>query len=171
MGALIENINLDTGSRSLQYTFKLYDKSNVLLGKRTGRTFLLPSEKVLLFEPTIVTGASIPTNLEFRIDSVEWEPLRGIKPLDVDGISKTFRQDPHPTVTAVLFNRSFFEEPKIEVLVMFERSDGNVYAVSRTLVENFTSDSSRTITFTWPTSSLEKPANISFIIRPILYGF
>jgi hypothetical protein len=167
-GALIENLNLSTGAREAKYLFKLYDASDVLLAKREGSTWLYPKQKTFIYEPQFMTGSKVPARVDFSIEAFKWEPLSEGEPLQIEVASKRFLNDPHPTVSVTLANRSLFEEQKLEVSVFLERADGNVYAASRTIVERLEGEMKRDITFSWPNSNFETPHNISILYRRVL---
>ena len=165
VGAYLENPNFQAGSREFLYTFRLFDADNVLIAKRSGKTFFYPNERVFVYEPMLVTGNRVPIKVDFNIDSIGWERFKADEPLEVTVARKDFEQEPHPTVHVNLANKSLFEESLLEVSVILERKDGNAYAASRTIVENLRGGESRPLSFTWPTSSFETPTNITLLYR------
>ena len=51
--AMIENLNYDWGSGEIRYSFKFYDKDNILIIEREGKSFLNPKERAIIFESVI----------------------------------------------------------------------------------------------------------------------
>lgn len=168
VGAYLENPNFQAGSRDLEYTFRLYDADNVLISKRSGKTFFYPNERVFVFEPELTTGNRTPAKVVFIIDSIAWERMKTDDPLEVTVARKDFEQEPHPIVHVDLINKSLFEEPILEVTAILDRKDGNAYAASRTIVENIQGGETRQLSFTWPISSFETPTNITLLYRRVL---
>lgn len=167
-GAYVENLNLRLVGKNVRYTFRLYDASRVLIDKREGTTYLYPGEKTFIFEPNLDAGKQQPAWVDFSIDSIEWERFEPEDTLTIGIVSRTFTTDPYPGAEVVLANRSLFEEPALEVVVLLERSGGTVYAASRTIVERFDPGTQKTVSFIWPETPLEEPANITVLYRRVL---
>ncbi|MEK7576667.1 MAG: hypothetical protein AAB482_03145 [Patescibacteria group bacterium] len=165
VGALVENINLYTGSSRAQYEFKLYDQNNVLLGKRTGTVLLFPRQKIFVYEPQLVTNTKRATRVEFTIDVPEWERIEGGDAIEMSVLKKSFTFDPYPIVHVSLLNQAIFVESNFEVDVLLERADGTVYAASRTNIEQMRDHEQKDLVFTWPQSIFDAPANIVVLYR------
>lgn len=167
-GAFITNPNFQAGTRQMRYTFRLYDGANVLIAKKEGVTFIYPRQDTFVFEPNLDTGFRKPARAVFDIDNIRWERIREKDPLNIEVVGKTFEPSPFPLVRVTLANRSLFEEPALEVSMLLEQSGGTVYAVSRTVIENFMGESTRTVVFTWPALSFASPVTITPLYRRVL---
>ena len=166
--AFVVNPNFQAGSRDVRYSFKLYDKDNIRVGLREGRTFLYPNQETLFFEPSIDTGNRVPVKSVFVIENIKWERVIEKEGLNLEVVKKDFSYNPNPSVTLTIANRSLFDEPALEVSVLLEGADGATYAASRTIVEQLPGESSRNIVFTWPGLSLERPLTIRPLYRRVL---
>lgn len=148
--SLIENPNLFYGLSSFKYTFKLYDKNNVLVAVREGQTYLNPREKFLIFAANIKTGERTPVRAFMEIEQIsEWQYIDKEKvPLVIS--SKNFQNTPFPSLNAKLFNESLFPLKEISAAAVLYDENENAMAVSSTYLSSIAAESGVFITFTWP---------------------
>lgn len=166
VAALLENINIQAGARSVRYTVTLLDARDRPIGEvRHGKTFIYPGEKIFLFEPLIDTGDKIPTSVHLTIDQIPWERMSQENPFGVNVVRKDFASVPQPIATIRFANTSLSDERNFEVSVWLEDGSGNAYAVSRTLIDVIKTGETRDAVFTWPNTPLEPPARIQVLYR------
>jgi len=71
--AYVENVNPSAGIKDIFYSFKFYDKENILITERNGHTFISPNEKFAVFENAIDVGQRIPKRTFFEfIQKPDW---------------------------------------------------------------------------------------------------
>ncbi len=165
VGALVENINLYTGSSRAGYEFKLYDQDNVLLAKRMGTVLLVPRQKIFVYESRLKTNTKHAVRVEFTINVPQWERIDEKDALEISVLEKKFIFDPYPTVRVTLLNQAIFSESNLEVSVLLERADGTVYAASQSFIEHLQDHERKEILFTWPQSTFDEPKNIVVLYR------
>jgi hypothetical protein len=149
--AYIENPNINAGANNLNYTFKLYDKSGVLLKQRFGQTFAPANKIMAVFEPEMITGNLIPSRVEFSFTS----PAVWVKQDSSEiGLSVSqavmSREDTAPRLSFVLTNKTVRLINKIEAIGIVYNVEGNTIAFSRTVVDSLADNEARTINFNWP---------------------
>ena len=164
-GAMIENLNYNAGARSVRYTFRLYDASRALIAQKSGTSFIYPEEPAFLYEPLLETGGKKPVVVDLALDEIEWERMQPMKDLQIEVVHKEFVSDAERAVRATLSNRSLFDEQPMEVVALLEGADGNVYAASRTRLDNLKGKSQGDVIFTWPGTVFESPAKINILYR------
>ncbi|MBI2053098.1 MAG: hypothetical protein HYT34_02535 [Candidatus Ryanbacteria bacterium] len=164
---MVENPNLRLFAPNIEYTFRVYDAKGQLLDTRSGKSFMYPNERTFFYEPNLSYRTIAPAQVEFRLQSISWQNFEQKDPLLIDVQSKNYEGDPMPLVRALLRNKSLFLEKMLEVYILLMREDGNVYAASRTTLEQMASGEERDIVFTWPGASFETPNNILLLYRRI----
>lgn len=166
VGALIENINVPVGVKEFRYTFRLYDNTNILLDKRSGLTTLHPNERAFIYEAHLQSGNRRPVRVEFEYDAFTWERMEAQPPFKLDIVERQFQQDDFARLYVTLANRDFSAEKNLEVFVLLERNDGNVYAVSRTIIESIAGEGQERLSFVWPRESvIGEPATVEILYR------
>ena len=168
LGAYVENPNFDSGTRSASYTFSAYDKNNLLLAKRSGKTFIPPGRVVPIFESGISVGTKEITRLAFDLEEADWEKTGGIVPPDIQLISRRLEKaDTAPILYADFENRSDTPIKNVETVVVLFGPDGNAYAASKTVIDYIGPAETATAVFTWREKLPFLPARVDVI--PKLY--
>ena len=166
----IENPNLSAGMSSIAYTFKLYDKDNLLVAEKSGKTFINPNERFTIFEGGIETGRRIPLRafLEFQQDQ-QWKQSVVQKP-PIIVQNKKFTSGDKPLLEAQIVNRSFDSQSNVIIVAtLFDASD-NVFVASKTVINNLLPDAPETIFFTWPKALSKNPTRIEIVPRVSVFG-
>ncbi|MBI5004932.1 MAG: hypothetical protein HZC04_01990 [Candidatus Lloydbacteria bacterium] len=166
----IENPNLNAGIPAIAYTFKLYDKDNILVAEKSGKTFVNPNERFTLFESGIETGRRIPLRafLEFQ-PGPQWKQSMAQKPPLVVQ-NKKFTSGDKPLLEADVVNRSFDPQPNVIVVATLFDSNDNVFAASKTVINRLVPDAPEAIFFTWPKALSENPARIEIVPRVSVFS-
>ena len=164
--ALVENPNFGGGVREISYSFKLYDKNNLLIVEREGETFINPNEQLAVFEGGIMTGERVPARAFFEFTEVpQWLKVLRNKPDILVKNKKLEGIATRPKLKATLVNQTLSNvEDIIVVALLFDRDD-NLIAVSKTEVDVLRKDSSKDITFIWRQTFKGTPLRIDVIPR------
>lgn len=162
----VENPNINAGVPSLAYTFKLYDKNNVLVAERAGKTFVNPNERFVVFAGGIRTGERVPSRafLEFQVDP-SWAQSFAEKPALVVQNETAAASSAKPSIEAQIINRSFKGQKNVHVTAVLFNAIGNAFAASETIINELLPDTPEQVFFTWPKAFSESPAKIEIMPR------
>lgn len=150
--ALIENPNFDAGVRAVSYSFKLYDAKNLLVGERTGKTYLNPGERFVLYENGISarSGANAPQRTFFEFTGeIVWETTDAPREQEVISRDTGFFPAPPPgapKVTTTLVNRSAKDLENLEVVALLFDAEENVSDISKTTVLRLAAGETQSVT-------------------------
>ena len=162
--AQIDNPNFSTGATNVPYSFKLFDKDNVLVAERKGRTYISPNKVISVFEGGIETGKRIPTRTFFQfLKEPKWERVDN----PIDGIEVKSRELSNeeivPRVDSVIENQSFTDISDVEVIITIFNAYDVAIASSRTVIDILPKQSSQLVTFTWPQKFSDPVSRIEII--------
>ncbi len=154
--ALVENRNLFLSAKSAKYQFKFYDDRNILIASREGEIFVNPGQKFAIFENGTNVGARKPAKvfLEFQ-KNINWEKYQG-ENLGLVVIKKEYQDNPRPSLSAVLENKTLADIKGIYAVAVIYANDGNAIAASATKIGEIKGGASADIFFTWPESFKEE---------------
>lgn len=149
--AYVENPNFNYQAGNVSYRFQLFDKDDVLVVERTGVATIYPNRKLPVVEYGVYTKDHVPTRVEFEFTGpIVWDKAESIYPelrfVDV----ALEREASSPRLTATVENRTPFEVLQVPVVALVYDVDGNVLAVSKTLVARIGPNASAPLVFTWP---------------------
>jgi hypothetical protein len=163
--SLFENKNNNLVAKNLDYSIKLFDNQNKLIGERVGAIEnVWPKEPLIIFESNIATdGVAVRSLVELEED-IWWEETYIEKP-SVSVNFKSFQPEPYPRVTATISNDSVKLLSDVDIYVVISDYERNVFAASATLVDSLPGNSSREIFFTWPKQFLAHPVFFDFYPR------
>lgn len=161
--AYVENSNFNAIARNVPYTFKIFDKDNILIIERKGSTFISAKGIVPVFESGLITGERIPTRttFEFRRDP-NWETVDYDVNFVVQNIDLS-NENTKPRIDAVLVNNGVDDYSDVPVVVTVFDIEGNASASSRTVVKFIEGRTSVPIVFTWPNPYDFKVSTIDII--------
>lgn len=161
--ALVQNPNRGAGIREMTYEFSLYDKDNLFIISREGKTYINPNGEMAIFEASLPVGVRVPkyTSFEFknpprweRVDSRATDVL-----LSADAIVLE-NEETKPKVSAVIKNNSLYTIDDVSATALLFDVDGTLMGASKTLVEELPGGTSEPIFFTWP-ASFQNPIALS----------
>jgi len=166
--AYVENPNILAGTENVIYRFKLYDENNILITEKFGKTFVLPSEQIAIFEPALRTGERVYKYAFFEFaPDIQWVRVKegtkaselAISEQNITGLEMK------PKLTAVISNNSITPVYNVEIVAIIYDIDDNAIAVSATLVDEITKYGGKTISFSWRKPFESIPARIDIIPR------
>ena len=162
--SVIENPNR-FGASVMNYSFKLYDKNNILIKEVRGRTFVNPSEVLAVIEPSINVGNRRPSRILFQIESISpWQRQTRLEKPAFEIKNKNITLLSTPSLSLDLVNNSLSEVFDIYVIAVVLDFDGNAVGGSSTFIESLARGQSKNLTFTWPEAGLpERPASLIFV--------
>lgn len=146
---LVKNQNYNLGVKNLNYQFRLYDGQNILIVMRQGKTFLNPSDEVLIFEPKIFVGERLPSRVSLELIPEKWEVV-STQSGDIKIKDKNFFGGANSRTEAILENQNVFPVENIEVQTALYDENGNAYEVSKTKISRIEGEESKIIVFSWP---------------------
>jgi hypothetical protein len=166
--ASIENQNVRAITKEISYIFKLYDKENVLITERTGKTFIGSNSRSAIFEPALQVGNRIPLYTRFYFTSTpQW--LRAtddqMKTLVRVENKKIETLETTPFVSAEIVNTSLATVSRTPVIAIVSDSGGNAIGASRTLVDELPPDEMEEVFFTWQQPFVDQNITVEIIPR------
>ncbi len=164
--AFIENQNSNYGVKKAIYHFKIYDKDNILIAEKFGKTYVKEREKFAVFEGGIKTGKRVPQRVFFEFDpEMSWEKI-STKPLGVSTKDKSIADiDSKPRLNATIVNESFSAIKNMDIVAVLYDINDNAVSVSSTIVSFLDKNSSKEVAFTWQEPFLVNPSRIDIIPR------
>ena len=169
--AYLENPNVTGEVVNAPYVFKLFDKQNVLIAERKGRTFIPKGATFGVFEGGIEVGERIPTRATFTFEGPLMWTRNVLQSPQLTVVNKALtRLETSPRVDAQVTNNSFERVQNIELVAIISDGSGNAIAASRTFIENLERGTTMPIVFTWPqpfetrADICESPVDIAAVI-------
>lgn len=147
----VDNTDPKAGTPAIAYTFKLFDKDDVLITEKSGTTVLPPDSTYPVFEGRVETGGRIPvkTTLELAPSDL-WLPSdfgrSQFRTVDL----KLVEADGRPKLNVKMENTELREAKDVEVVATIFDASGNPLTASQTFVKIFPARSQQDIVFTWP---------------------
>lgn len=149
--AYVENANKDAGAREVTYQFKLYDKENILIAERFGKTPLFPGKVFPIFESRIDVGQRVPARATFAfVSDIVWERMEDITRGLVVFNEKISNLDVAPRVDAEVKNTTLQTYRNVVLVATLFDASGNAINSSRTLLSTINPGEVLPIAFTWP---------------------
>lgn len=148
--ALIENSNAGYGIRNLTYTFKAYDRENVLVFEKRGTTFVNEKERFVIVEPRVKADNRTPVRAIVEFEEINWERLGSRERPNVTLENKILSLEPRPRLSAELLNESPKEWRDIVAGAVILDADNNAIGVSSTHVDVLPRGERASLVFTWP---------------------
>ena len=149
--AVVENPNATLFAENVPYSFRIYDKDNVVLGERKGTAFIAPNKIFPIFEGAFKTGGRIPARMVFQFDDTPvWrradlaEPVLNVLNENLTVSTSSARLD------ALLENPQPYDFRDIEVVALLYDENDNVFAASKTVVDSLPRRVKAPLVFTWP---------------------
>lgn len=164
--AFVENQNSNYGSGKAIYHFKIYDKDNILIAEKFGKTYVREREKFAIFESSIKTGKRIPQKVFFEFDpEMSWEKIDS-KQLAISTKNKSVGEiDSSPRLNATIVNESFSGIKNLDLIAILYDINDNAISASFTNLSFLDKNSSKDVSFTWKEPFSVNPSRIDIIPR------
>ena len=165
VAALVENVNLTLGTKSLPFIFELYDEYNSRIVARRGSTYTLPNKQFLIFEANVETGIRKPVRMNFQFNQFAWEPLEEqALPLIVSRTERLFETD-RPRLIATLTNSALYDITQVDVAAVVSDASSNTIGVAEVRLERVPDSGTAQAAFTWPHPFSGTPDQVQFFVR------
>lgn len=149
--AYIQNPNISSESKNVPYIFKIYDSRNNVLAERAGTVNIPPGKNFAVFESNIgidKTKKPARTTFEFTKE-IEWRAGERGEILSVSNLS-IVNATSSPVVEADIYNPSFDDIGRVNVVAIVYDTAGNAVGASRTYLDGIANRSLSHAVFTWP---------------------
>ncbi len=165
--AFIENSNKAAAVAMVSYEFRIYDTNNLLIGRRSGTTFIPPNQQFAIFESRFDSGASQIRSVRFEFTSpfiwVKKAPTIQTMPIRIDNI--ILGSDiQSPTLTARVNNDSIYDLPAFDVIAILYDKDHIAINASKTHKDSLSSNGNSLLLFTWPQAFTNTPLTEDVLI-------
>lgn len=151
--AIFENPNVDAEIYRANYSIKLYSAGNPVAVKIIdGSTYIPRNSSFAVFEGPFAFPDSVPQKASFSWDnnSLVWEktekslPSVSIQSKNLTNASTT------PRLDISVLNKSLGNISNLELVVLISDKSGNVFAASKTFLDNLSAGATTPAVFTWP---------------------
>ena len=147
--AFVENPN-NFEVEKLKYSFKIYDKNNILIAIKEGEVSAAPFEKFVIFEPNIAISERVPGRVLVDLKDVVFgrNSVNLLPKIDVLGTEK-FLEDVFPRIIVNIKNRDNRSFRNVQSIIVIFDENQNAIAVSRTEIPFLGIGDERSLVFTW----------------------
>lgn len=165
VAALVENINLTLGTKTLPYVIELYDEFGSRIVMHKGTTYTLPNKQFLIFVANMETGIRKPVRMIFKLGSFSWERIdEQTLPLIVSRTERLFDKD-RPRLVATITNSSLHDVTGVDVAVIVSDASNNTIAVGEVRLDRVPDSGVTEAAFTWPHPFSGTPDQVRFFVR------
>jgi len=162
--ALIENPNIDAKAYNTPFSFRVYDKDNVLIQERRGKIDILPRVIMPVFERTVDVGNRIPVRTIFEFtDKPVWIKTQEEQPNLSVGSKDLTNLETTPLLKTSIQNKTTKTINNIEITAILYDNNGNAINISQTIIDSLVKNQSKDIVFTWSKPFEKTPARIEII--------
>lgn len=148
---MIQNPNLYSRATDVPYRIRLYDEDGVTIFERNGYMTLYPKYSFPIIDSGIRTLERVPVRMtfEFTGDPVWYRAEEQITNLSIVN-DVVFNEKTSPRIDASIRNDSNTIRKAVKVAALVYDPDGNVMAVSQTVVDAVAPHGSSKVVFSWP---------------------
>jgi hypothetical protein len=162
--AFVQNANVNYVANPAEYVFKVFDKENVLIGLKIGRSAVPPIKSFPIFEPGFDVGFRDVGMVTFEFtEPLVWNRSGSVRPELTISEPRLQNASTTPRIDARLINNTLARYADTEVVAIVYGKDDNAIAASRTFVPLIASQSTSDIVFTWPQPFAETVTRIDII--------
>lgn len=152
--ALFDNPNQGASIDRARYTVTLYSAGSVVPMKTIeGSTYVPKGERFAVFVgPFALEEGQVPARAEFEWEPISliWEKRTGVVPTLSIGEKSFSRLDSSPRLEVTVRNPSLDSVSNIDLTALLYDASGNIFAASRTFVEEIPATGETKAIFTWP---------------------
>jgi hypothetical protein len=167
--AYLENQNIDSGIKEVNYEFRVYDKDNILISQpRMGTTFIEANKRSAVFESGITTGDKEAYTVFFKISSIQdWKKTNQLFSYSLFNVGEPVlsQQETTPKLTAPIENKSTYNFTDVPVIVVLYNQKGNAIAASRTYIDSIEQGTTKNVFYSWPEPFKETVSRVEVIPR------
>lgn len=151
---VVSNPNNLYGSEYFDYKIKFFDENGLVLGEKTGNSFILPGEKKYIIENNIALN-KIPTRSELTISNSKWiEFNEQYEQPDLKIINKTFGEITSGVgfyeAKGLVKNDSPYDFAIIKIKVILKDAEEKIIALNSTEMRTVRSGEIRDFRVFWP---------------------
>jgi hypothetical protein len=151
VATMIQNPNLHSSAKDVPYRIRLYDEDGITIFERNGFMTLYPKYNFPIIDPGIRTLERVPVRMTFEFtDQPVWYRADEQKTSLSIVNDIVFNQKTSPRIDAFIRNDSNISQKSVKVAVLIYDPEGNIMAVSQTIVESVPAHGSSKIVFSWP---------------------
>ncbi len=162
--AYVQNANVNYVANPAEYVFKVFDKDNVLIGLRIGKSAVPPVKSFPIFEQSFDAGFREVGKVTFEFtEPLVWNRSTSVRPELMVSDQQLVNASTSPRLTAKVINNTLARYESVEVVAIVYGQSENAIASSRTIVPLITSNSSIDVVFTWPEKFSEPVAKVDII--------
>jgi hypothetical protein len=166
--AFIENRNKDAGIQFVTYEFRVYDTKNILIGRRSGKTFIPPNQQFAIFESRFDSGQSEIKSVTFDFTSpfvwLKKAPTLQTLPIKVEDVILSGDKS-SPSIKATISNESIYDLPEFDVVAIVYDINHNAINASRTHKDGLLSNGKTLLFFTWPNPFIDVSASKDILVQ------
>lgn len=149
LAAYIDNPNVELIARDVPYTFRLYDRNNILITERRGQTTLFPQAANLVFVGGVDTNGRLPNRAVLEFTQEPFWQKSDITSVDFSVTNRSLVTGQEPRLSFEITNRNDQPFSMIEVTGIVLTSDGEVAHVSQTIIDRLGVEEKANGVFTW----------------------
>ncbi len=175
--AVIHNENLNGVARKVKYTFRLYDTRDLLIGERTGYTFVPPRTTFAIYEPNFDAGSLNVKRTDFYLGNdsedtnpVVWEKISDKNITNKTRVTETIFDslESTPRLKAHIVNDNGRTISHIKLIAIAYDSNGNAIGASSSVIDSLTDKEETDIVFTWRNPFPQTPvkSDVFIMINP-----
>ncbi len=168
--AIIENPNSSAEILRAAYTFKLFGEDSPILPVKviTGETYIPKASTIAIFEgPFTIDGGVVPKRIvmEWQKASLVWQKNTNPAPAIVVKDTQVTVEDNKPKLDVLIENPTLETVSNIDLVALIKNAQGNVFAASKTFIENIEGGQQTTGVFSWPAPFTEEISGVEVRVR------
>lgn len=152
--AYVQNQNAGAGAHAVSYSFKLFDKDNLLIAEKTNVTDLPPVRTIAIVEPNIDVGNRTVARTLFSFSTVpSWGKVPAERVIELEVTDQQLSAD-GSRLSATLGNNTLEDATNVTVVGVLFDPGGTALAASKSVIGRIARKSSEPVVFTWPDGTI-----------------
>jgi uncharacterized protein YegL len=169
--AYIQNSNLTSSAKSVQYVFRLYDANNAVVVTRTGSIDIPANKTFAVFEGGISTGNVVIKHTDFSFSNdPTWQVDTTKSPNLSISNDPVVNASTSPKISGTITNQTLETVGPVELVALIFDGRQNAIGASKTVIDPLASGASSNFIFTWPhpfpvgIDVCEDPSNVMLVL-------
>jgi len=159
----LTNNNPEWGVSALDYSFILIDSAGNEVGRKEGKTYILPKSKRSLIAVNVEASAAV-NSLEIQLKPDKVQKLTSVPTIDLEVLSPEYLQSGSKgKVRGDLLNSSPFSFEQVDLNLILYNKYQEVVGVNSTNVSSLLSGSRRNFTASWDSYD---PSAVQVVVEP-----